>query len=518
MTGHRCCVCGNSHDPGVSFHRIPKEPERRALWLRVFELREEDIKPCTRICSRHFPEGDAKKTPNVTLGKRFASPIKKGPRAKRAREREDQRQLREHSRTPVTPSSSRSVTPTCTPMKPIPQVHTTVAGEQFHSDYQVHELPSMDAPPSCSAEVVVNTALLARIEALEAEHARQRTQQKDKNYFRLEDIQHDDKLVRFYTGFVSFMVFLAFFEFLGPAVEHLNYWGSKEGVRQRHRTRKLDPRNQLFLTLVKLKLNLKVTDLEVRFGLSATQISRYLTTWICFLYHTFKEMNWMPAVDQVLGTLPSAFREKFPTTYAIIDGSEVFIETPSDLHMQSSTWSQYKHHNTVKFLVACTPNGAICYISPVYVGSISDIELTRTCGFLTTLQDKPGISIMADRGFTIKDMLKELNIELNIPPFLDGRRQLPPQEIETGRKIASLRIHVERAIGRIKTFSILKGTIPLSMARITNQIVYVCAFLTNFQPALVPLSTESSESEVEKYFEQLSDCDSDPVIDSDTDA
>ena len=33
MTGYRCCVCGNSHDPGVSFHRIPKEPEWRALWL-----------------------------------------------------------------------------------------------------------------------------------------------------------------------------------------------------------------------------------------------------------------------------------------------------------------------------------------------------------------------------------------------------------------------------------------------------------------------------------------------------
>ena len=58
----------------------------------------------------------------------------------------------------------------------------------------------------------------------------------------------------------------------------------------------------------------------------------------------------MPTVDQVLGTLPSAFQDKFPTTYAIIDGSEIFIETPSDLHMQSSTWSQYKHHNTTKFI------------------------------------------------------------------------------------------------------------------------------------------------------------------------
>ena len=97
-----------------------------------------------------------------------------------------------------------------------------------------------------------------------------------------------------------------------------------------------------------------------------------------------------------------------------------FIETPSDLHMQSSTWSQYKHHNTIKFLVACTPNGAICYVSPLYVGSISDVELTRSSGFLNKLQDKYCISIMADRGFTIRDILKELNIELNIPPFMQG--------------------------------------------------------------------------------------------------
>ena len=167
----------------------------------------------------------------------------------------------------------------------------------------------------------------------------------------------------------------------------------------------------------------------------------------------------MLTVQQVTGTMPCTFKDRFPNTYCIIDGSEIFIQTPSDLHMQSSTWSQYKHHNTTKFLVACTPNGAICYISPLYVSSISDVELTRTSGFLDKLQDKPGISIMADRGFTIRDMLKELDIELNIPPFMQGRQQLPQQEIQEGRTIASLRIHVERAIGRIKPFNICKSTI-----------------------------------------------------------
>ena len=80
---------------------------------------------------------------------------------------------------------------------------------------------------------------------------------------------------------------------------------------------------------------------------------------------------------------------------------------------------------------------------------------------------------MADRGFTIKDLLKDLNVRLNTPPFLDGRQQLPPTQIETGQKIASLRIHVERAIGRMKKFTILKETVPISMARITNQMCFL---------------------------------------------
>ena len=263
---------------------------------------------------------------------------------------------------------------------------------------------------------------------------------------------------------------------------------------------KLDSKNQLFLTLVKLKLNLKLTDLAFRFNISPSQTSRYITTWVFSLYNHLREINWMPAVNQVLGMQQSSFKAKFPTTYAIIDGSDVFIQTPSDLHMQSSTWSQYKHHNTVKFLVACTPNGTVCFISPVYVGSISDVELTRVSGLLSALENKPGISIMADCGFTIKDMLKELKIDLNIPPFLDGRSQLPPEKIDTGRKIASLRIHVERVIGRMKTYNIFNGTIPLSMARITNQIVCVCALLTNFKPALIPLPMEPDDHDVESYF------------------
>jgi len=122
----------------------------------------------------------------------------------------------------------------------------------------------------------------------------------------------------------------------------------------------------------------------------------------------------------------------------------------------------------------------------VFVGSITDVQLTSSSAFLEMLKGKPGISIMADRGFTIKDMLQRLNIDLKLPPFMEGRTQLPAEQVQEGRKIAFLRMHVERAIGRLKNYTILKGNIPVNIGRIINQMESVCAFLSNFHPALVP--------------------------------
>ena len=513
MTGETCILCGNTRkkEPQLSYHRFPTNPEKRALWLQEFELSEHQLKSHSRVCSRHFRGGDPRNGPAMSIGKRFASPIKKyTPRAKRANLRQLSQEFQESF-------SSRSVTPMPSPppssslvsTPPEPPL-TAVVGEQLDMNYSIHELPTnpvaASAVPSAAERNLIDRALLARIESLEAENARLKKCVPSKQpKFTVEQIRDDDRLFSFYTGFKSYVVFLAFFQFLGPAVNKLNYWGSSTKPRQRQCRTKLSPMDQLVMTLMKLRLNLKVLDLSFRFGVSPTSVSRYITTWICFLYHHLKEVDWMPSVQQVCGTLPPAFREGFATTYAIIDGSEIFLETPTDLFMQSSTWSSYKHHNTAKFLIACTPNGCICFISPLYVGSISDVEITRVSGFLTQLKDKPGISIMADRGFTIKDMLQ---VGIEHPSFfMEGRQQLPAEEVQEGRRIASVRIHVERAIGRIKTY---KQTLPISLARLSNQIVLVCAYLSNFKPVLVPPESSAStenEIDVDKYFEDMTDSD-----------
>ena len=95
----------------------------------------------------------------------------------------------------------------------------------------VHQLPSecMSTAYGPKRDVLVDKVLLACIEFLESENERlKKEKQVVGSHFRVEQIKHDDKLVHFYTGFISFVLYLAFFSFLGDVVEHLNYWGSKD--------------------------------------------------------------------------------------------------------------------------------------------------------------------------------------------------------------------------------------------------------------------------------------------------
>ena len=123
---------------------------------------------------------------------------------------------------------------------------------------------------------------------------------------------------------------------------------------------------------------------------------------------------------------------------------------------QSETWSDYKHHNTWKLLVGVTPNGQVSFLSDLWGGRVSDKQITRERGMLDLIES--GDNIMFDRDFDIKDIVPE-GVTVNMPPFLAGGDQLPEAETEETMTFASVRIHVERAIGRIKTYHILDGNL-----------------------------------------------------------
>ena len=179
--------------------------------------------------------------------------------------------------------------------------------------------------------------------------------------------------------------------------------------------------------------------------------------------------------------MPQCFKENYPSTRCIIDATEIFIQQPSSPAAQQMTFSSYKNHNTLKAIVAITPNGSVCFVSKLFGGCVSDRELAIQCGLLNHLE--PGDSLMADRVFMIADLLEPLGVDLNIPPQ-KLLPQLTESELVETRRIASVRIHVERIIGRLKQYHILNN-IPNNMAGVADRIFFVCTIFTNFSKPLV---------------------------------
>jgi len=87
---------------------------------------------------------------------------------------------------------------------------------------------------------------------------------------------------------------------------------------------------------------------------------------------------------------------------------------------------------------------------------------------------------MADKGFDIGDDLAKVKLKLNIPPFLREKVGFEEHDVIKTQTIARHRIHVERAIGKVRRFKIFHSVIQVSMFGSINQIWSVACFLSNF--------------------------------------
>ncbi|XP_021168882.1 uncharacterized protein stox2b isoform X2 [Fundulus heteroclitus] len=214
------------------------------------------------------------------------------------------------------------------------------------------------------------------------------------------------------------------------------------------------------------------------FQVSIATVSRVTITWANCLFTVFAFINLWISREKVKASIPQKFMKFSPNVRVILDCTEVALETPSSLTLQSETFSAYKNHTTLKGLIGVAPCGLVTFILALYTGCISDKEITKVSGILPLLE--LGDEVMADKGFLIQDLLQEVGAKLIIPPFRHPG-QFSKKETEETQTIARLRIIVERAIARVKCYHIWDSPVPLTLIGTVNQIWHNCCVLANYQ-------------------------------------
>nr|XP_042913764.1 uncharacterized protein LOC122273833 [Parasteatoda tepidariorum] len=243
-------------------------------------------------------------------------------------------------------------------------------------------------------------------------------------------------------------------------------------------------KDKFFIFLVRIKSGVTIEFLSAVTNVSKTSISRILSSVIDFVYIKLKAIDIWPSKSQVLEYMPEAFLRTYPNCRLILDCTEIAIHKTSNPRIQQLTFSHYKNKNTLKALIGITPSGAICYISDLWCGGISDKKLFLESGLLNHLSND---TILADRGFLIHKELQKKNCNLVTPHFLKNLIQFSVEEREENKKVSNLRVHVERAISRIKKYRYFKGTVPSQCFHEVNRIFFICAFFTNFSEPLIKI-------------------------------
>ena len=315
---------------------------------------------------------------------------------------------------------------------------------------------------------MLNQELLVRnqeIYQLREENERLKNQSKS---FGFHCIKSDDWII-FFTGLPCIAVFLWILNLV------------KDKVKSCHS--RVSSEDHLLIVLMKLRLGLLNKDISQRFGVTENIVSKIFRSWLPKIAEKLKYLIIWPDKATIRANLPSSFLGKFRDCVCIIDCTEIFLERPTNLTARAQTWSNYKHNNTSKYLIGISPAGAIMFLSSGWGGRVSDKQITIKSGFLDKVQQ--GDLVLADRGFLIRGDLQQRGAVLKIPSFTKGKKQLSAKEVDESRLLSRVRIHVERVIGRLKTYRLLQTNIPMSQVDLIDDIMTVISACVNLNKSVV---------------------------------
>jgi len=212
----------------------------------------------------------------------------------------------------------------------------------------------------------------------------------------------------------------------------------------------LDPRNQILLTVIWLRLYPIHEVLAYLFGVSDTTVGRAIGRVLPLLEASGKDTMRMPDPGKKRRRSLDALLADTPELVVVIDTFEQPVQRHQDRKVADEYYSGKKKRHTLKTQVAVDEEtGQIVDIAESVCGPKADIKVVEESGLLSRLPE--GVGAMGDLAYVGLDKLHPTG--LGAAPRKKPRGQeRPPEDIEYNRAFSKRRIVVEHSIGRMRRY------------------------------------------------------------------
>src|SRR3712207_6217096 len=278
-------------------------------------------------------------------------------------------------------------------------------------------------------------------------------------------ILHYERLQRFPTVFKS-VTGLRVPQFDDLVADVLPRYHAAERQRLSRPTRKraigaghpfeLDPRNQILLTVIWLRVYPIHEVLAYLFGVSDTTVGRAIARVLPLLEASGRDTTRLPdpgkkrrrSLDQLLADTPELA--------VIIDTFEQRVQRPRKRAEADPFYSGKKKQHTLKSQVAVEEDsGRIVDIAESVGGPTADMTLLKGSGLLERLPE--GVGAIGDLAYVGIDKLHPTGLAAS-PRRKPRGQERPAADSAYNRAFARRRITVEHTIGRLRRYQCLTQT------------------------------------------------------------
>lgn len=156
------------------------------------------------------------------------------------------------------------------------------------------------------------------------------------------------------------------------------------------------------------------------------------------------------------------------------DGTERPIERPKDPEKQATFYSGKKKRHCIKNNLLIDHHAKIILLTPTCEGKKHDKKIADETGLVLP----EGSSLAQDTGFQGYEVA---NVTMIQPMKKPRGKELTPEQKDDNRRISSLRIRVEHAIGGVKRYRIVKDLVRARKDNFRDRVMETCCGLHNFR-------------------------------------